>query len=47
MPKNQLIDGAAEEVLFDADRDNDGVGVSPDEIIMILKPLSQAGKKKD
>ncbi len=28
-----------EEVLFDADRDNDGKGVSPDEIIKALKKL--------
>lgn len=28
-----------EEVLFDADRDNNGKGVSPDEIIKALKKL--------
>lgn len=28
-----------EEVLFDADRDNDGKGVSPDDIIRMLKKI--------
>lgn len=28
-----------EEVLFDADRDNDGKGVSPEDIIAVLKQL--------
>lgn len=28
-----------EEVLFDADRDNDGKGVSPEEIIRALKKI--------
>lgn len=28
-----------EEVLFDADRDNEGKGVSPDEIIATLKKM--------
>ena len=30
---------AQEEVLFDADRDNGGKGVSPDEIIKALKKI--------
>ena len=29
----------SEEVIFDADRDNDGKGVSPDEIIRLLKKI--------
>lgn len=29
----------SEEVVFDADRDNDGKGVSPDEIIRLLKKI--------
>lgn len=29
----------AEEVLFDADRDNNGKSVSPDEIIRVLKKI--------
>jgi bifunctional DNA-binding transcriptional regulator/antitoxin component of YhaV-PrlF toxin-antitoxin module len=34
------IDNASdEEIVFDADRDNDGKGVSPDEIIKALKKL--------
>lgn len=28
-----------EEIIFDADRDNDGKGVTPDEIIRLLKKL--------
>lgn len=34
-----LEDMASEEVLFDADRDNDGKGISPEEIIKILKKI--------
>lgn len=30
---------AEEEVIFDADRDNNGKGVSPDEIIRMLKKI--------
>ena len=30
---------AAEEILFDADRDNAGQGVTPDEIIKTLKKI--------
>lgn len=30
-----------EEVLFDADKDNDGKGVSPEQIIKILNKISQ------
>lgn len=29
----------SEEVIFDADRDNKGKGVSPDEIIRVLKKI--------
>lgn len=32
---------AGEEVLFDADRDNEGKGVSPDEIIRLLKKIQR------
>ncbi len=35
----RLDEIAGEEVLFDADRDNDGQGVSPDAIIEALKQL--------
>ena len=35
----RLDETAGEEVLFDADRDNDGKGVSPDAIIEALKHL--------
>ncbi|NOS67569.1 MAG: AbrB/MazE/SpoVT family DNA-binding domain-containing protein [Candidatus Peribacteraceae bacterium] len=35
----QLGVASDEEVLFDADRDNDGKGVSPDEIIRALKKI--------
>lgn len=30
-----------EEVMFDADRDNNGKGVSPDEIIRMLKKINK------
>lgn len=30
---------AEEKVIFDADRDNDGKGVTPDEIIRLLKKI--------
>lgn len=30
-----------EEVIFDADRDNNGKGVSPDEIIRMLKKINK------
>ncbi|HVW66131.1 MAG TPA: AbrB/MazE/SpoVT family DNA-binding domain-containing protein [Candidatus Peribacteraceae bacterium] len=32
-----------EEILFDADRDNDGKGVSADEIIRALKKIKKHG----
>ncbi|MBI4995039.1 AbrB/MazE/SpoVT family DNA-binding domain-containing protein [Candidatus Peregrinibacteria bacterium] len=32
---------AEDEVIFDADRDNNGKGVSPDEIIRMLKKISK------
>ena len=38
MPLN-LEDMSQEEVLFDADRDNDGKGVSPEEMIKILNKI--------
>lgn len=37
----QLADLEAEEVVFDADRDNEGKGVSPDEIIRLLKKIKK------
>lgn len=33
------LDSAEEEILFDADRDNDGKGVSPDAFIKALKKI--------
>ncbi len=34
------LDGAAgEDILFDAERDNNGNGVSPEEIIRVLKKI--------
>lgn len=33
------VDTAKEEVLFDAERDNDSKGISPDEIIRALRKL--------
>lgn len=35
----------AEEIIFDADRDNGGKGVSPDEIIKILRAVSPDNTK--
>ena len=35
----RLDDAIGEEILFDADRDSDGEGVSPDEIIRLLKHI--------
>jgi len=34
-----LADVGEEEVLFDADRDNDGKGISPEDIIHALKKI--------
>ncbi|MFH1670798.1 MAG: AbrB/MazE/SpoVT family DNA-binding domain-containing protein [Patescibacteria group bacterium] len=38
MPFNLEL-ASQEEVLFDADRDNDGKGISPDDIIKTLKSI--------
>ena len=32
-----------EEILFDADRDNEGTGITPDEMIKMLKGINRAG----
>ncbi len=34
-----LQDALSEEILFDADRDNDGKGISPDQMIKALRKV--------
>ena len=43
MPLRLDMASTEEEVLFDADRDNGGKGVSPDDMIRILKKIRKHG----